>query len=288
MTRGLDHVVHVVRDLAAAGAAYARMGFQVGAENRHPWGTKNRLVQLPGFYVELLSVPEPERISPPRPQAFSFGAFNRDFLTHCGEGLSQLALSSADPAADRAEFDAAGFGGFELFDFARKGKRADGGEVEVAFSLCFARDPASKHAGFFSILHRTPGNLWSAELQRHPNGANAVTALVLVADNPTDHHIFLEAFTGARDIHASSLGLRIETPRGEILVYDRRAFVDAFGFNPPQDEGLRLAGIVFRLADPAVARKCFEDNDLTAEERHARLVVGPATAAGAVIAFETG
>src|SRR5262245_31862093 len=98
MTRGLDHIVHVVRNLDAACAAYQRMGFQVGAENLHPWGTRNRLVQLPGFYVELLSVPEPERISAPvRPQAFSFGAFNRDFLIHCGEGLSTLALSSTDP-----------------------------------------------------------------------------------------------------------------------------------------------------------------------------------------------
>ena len=88
MTRGLDHVVHVVRNLDAAGAAYERMGFRVGGENQHPWGTRNRLVQLPGFYVELLSVPEPDRISTPRrPQAFSFGTFNRDFLTRCGKGL---------------------------------------------------------------------------------------------------------------------------------------------------------------------------------------------------------
>jgi hypothetical protein len=286
MTRGLDHVVHVVRDLAAAGVSYERMGFQVGAENRHPWGTRNRLVQLPGFYVELLAVPEPEKISASRPHAFSFGAFNRDFLTHCGEGLSQLALSSADPAADKAIFDRAGFGGIDLFDFSRKGRRADGKEVEVAFSLCFARDPASKHAGFFGILHRTPENLWSSELQRHPNGANAISALVMVADNPSDHHIFLEVFTGTRDIHATSLGLRIDTPRGEILVYDPRAFVDTFGFDPPADEGMRLAALVFRVADPTAVRKCFEDNDLVAIEGHGRLIVGPPTAAGAVIAFE--
>jgi Glyoxalase-like domain len=286
MTRGLDHVVHVVRDLAAAAVSYERIGFQVGAENRHPWGTKNRLVQVPGFYVELLSVPEPDKISPQRPQAFSFGAFNRDFLTQCGEGLSQLVLASADPAVEKAEFDSAGFGGVEHFDFARKGKRPDGSEAEVAFSLAFARDPASAHAGFFTCLQRTPENIWFPELQRHENGAQRISAAVFVAENPTDHHIFLEAFTGARDIHATSLGLRIETPRGEILIYDPRAFLDVFGFNPPRDDGLRLSALVFALADLAVARKWFEDNDLTAGERHARLIVGPSTAAGAVIAFE--
>jgi hypothetical protein len=237
--------------------------------------------------VELLSIPEPEKIPPPRPRAFSFGAFNRDFLADCGEGLSQLALSSIDPAKDKAEFDKAGFGGFDRFDFSRKGKRADGGEVEVAFSLSFARDPQSKHAGFFSILHKTPESLWSPELQRHPNGANAISALVLVADNPTDHYIFLEAFTGARDLRATSLGLRIETPRGEILAYDPRAFFDAFGSAAPKEEGLRLAALVFRVADLAATERRLEKAGLQARILHDRLVTGPDETKGAVIAFES-
>jgi Glyoxalase-like domain len=288
MTRGLDHVVHVVRDLDAAGVAYERLGFLVGAENRHPWGTRNRLVQLPGFYVELLAVPEPERIALSRPQAFSFGGFNRDFLVQCGEGLAQLALASTDAAADSADFARTGFGGLPPFDFARKGKAADGGEVEVAFSLAFARDPASPHAGFFTCLHKTPERIWFAELQRHGNTATAIAAVVFAADNPTDHHIFLEAFTGARDVHASSLGLRISTPRGEICVYDRHAFADVFGMPPPPDAGLRLAALVFTIADLGVAQKCFEDSDLVASEGNGRLVVGPTAAAGAAIAFAQG
>ena len=54
--RGLDHVVHAVHNLEAAAAFYASAGFQVGTRNRHPWGTHNRIVQLPGFFVELLAV----------------------------------------------------------------------------------------------------------------------------------------------------------------------------------------------------------------------------------------
>jgi hypothetical protein len=287
MIRGLDHVVHAARDLAAAGAAYERLGFQVGAENVHPWGTRNRLIQFPGFYVELLSVPEPETIPAQRADVFSFGAFNRDFLQHCGEGLSQLALSSADPDLDKKEFDAAGFGGFDRFDFARKGKRADGSEVEVAFSLAFAREPASPHAGFFSIRHKIPENLWAPELQRHPNAAKEVSAAVFVAENPTDHYIFLEAFSGARDVRATSLGLRIETPRGEILVHDRRAFMDAFGAEPPKEEGLRLMALVFKVADLGAARNRLEQAGTRPRDLHQRLVVGPTGACGAVIALES-
>jgi catechol 2,3-dioxygenase-like lactoylglutathione lyase family enzyme len=285
-TRGLDHIVHVVRDLAAASAVYERLGFQVGAENVHPWGTKNRLVQLPRFYIELLAIPESAKLSPAK-HAYSFGAFNREFLQACGEGLSFLVLQSSDPKAEKAEFDKTGFGGFEVMDFARKGKRADGSEAEVAFSLAFARDPASPHAGFFTCLQKTPENIWFPELQRHKNGAKNISAAVLVADNPTDHHIFFEAFTGARDVRATSLGLRIETPRGEILVYDPRALSDAFGCAAPQEEGLRLMALVFAVADLATTRKWLETAGFRPRALHDRLVVGPDDAKGAVIAFES-
>jgi catechol 2,3-dioxygenase-like lactoylglutathione lyase family enzyme len=36
MARGLDHIVHAVRDLDAAAALYRELGFTVGARNKHP------------------------------------------------------------------------------------------------------------------------------------------------------------------------------------------------------------------------------------------------------------
>ncbi len=62
MARGLDHIVHAVRDLDAAADFYRRLGFTVGARNRHPWGTHNHIVQLPGFFIELLTFAEPEKL----------------------------------------------------------------------------------------------------------------------------------------------------------------------------------------------------------------------------------
>ena len=58
MSGGLDHLVHAVRDLDAAAELYRRLGFTVGARNRHAWGTHNYLVQTPGFFVEVLTVAE--------------------------------------------------------------------------------------------------------------------------------------------------------------------------------------------------------------------------------------
>ena len=280
MARGLDHIVHAVRDLEAAGAFYERLGFQVGARNRHPWGTENRLVQFPGFFLEILAVVEPEKTA-----SATFGAFNNKFLSEVGEGLSGLVVEGKDPRTEHAALDAAGFGGIPLLQFSRQGKRADGAEVEVGFKIAFARYPAAAHALFFTCLQTAPESFWSAELQRHPNGARQVEAAVLVAENPTDYHIFLEALIGVRDIRATSMGLTIPTPRGTIQVMDPRAFKQAFGADAPKANGLRLAALVLTVADVAVTRALLQKNGVPAREQSGRLVVGPEKAFGAVLVF---
>ena len=96
MPRGLDHIVHAVRDLDAAVDLYRRLGFIVGARNRHSrsWGTQNHIVQFPGTYIELLAVTDTTEIAPHLARHFSFGAFNRDWLVR-GQGLSMLVLEGS-------------------------------------------------------------------------------------------------------------------------------------------------------------------------------------------------
>jgi hypothetical protein len=286
MARGLDHVVHAVRDLEVAAEMYGRLGFQVGARNRHPWGTHNRLVQLPGFFLEILTVAEPEKIVPQRAGVFSFGAFNRDFLAAAGEGLSCMVVEGHDPKAEKAALDAAGFGGFDLLNFSRKAKRADGSDTEVGFSIAFARDPVSPRAAFFTCKQTHPENFWSPELQRHANGAQAIAACALTAENPTDHHIFLEALVGVRDVRASSLGLRLSTPRGEVLAYDPRGFYDAYGVEPPGERGLRVGALAFTIDDLAGTQALLVRNGVEHSMHRERLVVGPRQMFGATIVFE--
>src|SRR5499433_1086411 len=111
MARGLDHIVHAVRDLDAAADLYRRLGFTVGTRNRHPWGTHNYVIQLPGFFIELVAFAEPEKLGS---DGFStlFGAYNRDFaMRH--EGFSLLLLESKDARSDAATFSATGIGASE-------------------------------------------------------------------------------------------------------------------------------------------------------------------------------
>src|ERR1700738_2797607 len=124
MPHGLDHIVHAARDLDAAAEFYSSAGFTVGARNRHAWGTHNRIVQLKNCYIEILEVAEPEKILPHGAGSFSFVAVNRRLLGH-REGFSMLIVNSSNAALDALAFEAAGTGGFKVFDFAREGARPD-------------------------------------------------------------------------------------------------------------------------------------------------------------------
>lgn len=286
MVRGLDHVVHVVRDLEAAGELYDLLGFTVGSRNRHPWGTQNRIVQTPGFFVELLEVAEPEVIPPHEETVFSFGAFCRDFQAARGQGLAMLVMEGRDPAAEKAEFDTAGFGGFELFDFSREAKRPDGTNVEVAFTLAFARDPASPDCGFFVCTQRRPENFWAPELQRHMNGVTGVAGVVFTAADPVAHLPFLSTFIGT-DPHRAVDGWYIaETPRGRIEIMTPALFEQRFGLAAPAGEGLHLAGVRFAVADIDKTRKRLAASRMTAEEIEGVIVIGPKPGLGAMLVFE--
>jgi hypothetical protein len=234
--RGIDHIVHAVRDLEAAGDFYARLGFTVGVRNRHPWGTHNRLVQFPEAFVELLTIGEPEKIPPFAPRRFSFGAFNRDFLRDA-EGLSMLVLESHRSEGDAAEFRAAGIGDYEPFHFDREGRNPQGAPVKVAFTLSFATDSRAPGTGFFSCRHHHPENLWNPAFQDHRNGAQAIAGVVMVAENPSDHHIFLSAFVGERELQSTSSGITVKTPHGDIQMMDPAAFRTHFGMAPPDIAG---------------------------------------------------
>ena len=286
MARGLDHIVHAVRDLDAVAALYVRLGFQVGARNRHArnWGTQNHIVQLPGTFIELLTVADASGIEPHAPRSFSFGAFNRDFLAR-GEGLSMLVLEGRG-SPDAEEFRAAGIGDFETYDFEREGKRPDGTAIKVAFSLAFARDPKAPHAAFFTCQHRYPENFWNPAFQVHPNTATRVAGVVLVADNPADHHVFLEVFSGVRDLHATSSGIALVTPRGMIEVMNPLAYADHFGAQPPgTTEGARLAALRFSVRDLAAVEAISKKAAIQYTKRMNQLVVGPDVALGASLIF---
>jgi catechol 2,3-dioxygenase-like lactoylglutathione lyase family enzyme len=285
MPRGLDHIVHAVRDLDAAAEFYRRAGFTVGARNRHPWGTHNHIVQLPGFFIEVLTVAEPEKLGSDGFSAL-FGTFHRLFLKR-HEGLSFLILESQDAAADAAAFRAARIGLADTLYFEREGTRPDGSAMKVAFSLAFARDSHAPEIGFAVCRQHNPENFWNARLQDHPNTAISVAGAVIVAENPTDHHIFLSALAGERDLQATSSGITVPTPRGDIRVMDPAAFRSHYGIEPPDiATGARLAAVRFMVRDEKAVTARLQAGGIPYSSRMSAVVVAPPAALGATLVFE--
>jgi catechol 2,3-dioxygenase-like lactoylglutathione lyase family enzyme len=287
MPRGLDHIAHAVRDLDAAADLYRRLGFTVGARNRHAWGTQNRNIQLPGFFVELLTMAEPDKLGS---DGFSthFGRFTQSFLAR-KEGLSLLILESTNVAADADAFRAAGIAASDALHFEREGSRPDGTKVKIAFTVAFAREPRAPDIAFAVCRQHYPENFWSPEFQNHPNTASGIAGAVLVAENPTDLHIFLSAFTGVRELQATSSGVAVPTPRGAIQVMDPAAFEIHFGAKAPDiSRGAQLAALRFAVRDPAALRAALDAGAISWFSRVGATIVPPRSAMGATLVFASG
>ena len=191
--RGIDHLVLAVRDLDAAATYYEGLGFTLTPQAQHPFGTGNRLVQLQGGFLELLSVTEPDWISEAAPGAFSFGAYNRDYLA-AREGMSMIALQSGSWENDRADFEAAGLALPEPFSFSRMAAQPDGSEVEMGFDLTFVPRDAAPDAMFFTCQHRhAPTHFYKPDYQRHANGATRIARVTIETPDTGATAAFLQA-----------------------------------------------------------------------------------------------
>jgi len=281
MTRAIDHLVIAARDLPEQEALYRRLGFHVGACNRHPWGTENHIVQFDGAFLELIGLGD-EFAAPHLSEAvFPFAGFLAAYLGKREGGLAMMAMRSADAEADWRSFEAAGIGGFSRFDFARKGRRPDGGEVEVAFSLAFAASPALPEAGFFVCQQRFPENFWSPAAQVHPNGAFGVVGLTLVCEPPAEARAFLAAFldSPAREIPG---GLAFAADGTTVECVTAQGFAARYGA-PPEGPGLAAARIA--VADLGATEKRLDQQGVRFARRGRELVVGPESAMGATLVF---
>jgi hypothetical protein len=246
MPRALDHLVIAARDLDAAAEAYRRLGFQVGPRNRHPWGTQNHIVQFPGAFLELVGLGEGFSRPAPDDPLFAFAGFLEMFLGH-SEGLAMLVLRSQDAKADQRAFSTKGLGDFPRFDFGRKGMRG-GREVEVAFSLAFARCPTLPQTGFFVCQQHFPENFWDAAAQVHPNGATGVAGLTFVHPKPEAVSVFLSGFVDA-PAQAVAGGVRFAAEGTTVECLTPAAFAQAWGAPAPCERG--LAAMRIAAAAPA-------------------------------------
>jgi catechol 2,3-dioxygenase-like lactoylglutathione lyase family enzyme len=288
-SRRIDHLVLPARDLEAQAAFYRRLGFQVGARNVHPWGTENRLVQFDGTFLELITLGEGAAPPPPAPRRFSFGHHVERWLKSEGDGLSMLAIDSPDAGADAAWWRQAGVADYAPFRFGRKGKRPDGEEMEVAFSLAYATPSAMPDLCFFACQHHNPENFWNPAHQRHDNGAVGVSRVVVAHPEPVQAMTFLKAYAGGEpagadagaglDMRFANAVLSIRTPdAARRLMCDDPVF---FGSARP-----RFAAVVYAVRNLDRTRLCLHASNVPHRVEKTRIVVPSGAAFGVLTAFE--
>jgi catechol 2,3-dioxygenase-like lactoylglutathione lyase family enzyme len=286
--RRLDHLVLPTRDLEAQAAFYGRLGFKVGARNIHPWGTENRLVQFDGCFLELITMGDTAIPPAFAPRQFSFGAHVGDWLHTHGDGMSMLACDSKDAAADAVWFNQAGIVDYAPFHFGRKGKRPDGSDMEVAFTLAYTTPVSMPDLCFFMCQQHNPENFWNSANQRHENTAKGVARVVVVHNQPAETVGFLKSYLGGSPAFDENNGVLLSTAKGVLSVLTPEGARAVFGDDPALFDGrkARFAAVVFEVNNLAVTELTLRTNNVPHRREAHQIVVPSGAAFGVLLAFE--
>ena len=283
MKHAVDHLVLCVSDLERARDFYARLGFTLTPQAQHPWGTANHLAQLQGSFLEILTVADRAKISPPGDGEFSFGDFNARFLDR-REGFSMLVFRSEDARADQRAFAARGLDTYAPFDFSRQAILPDGSAVTVSFSLAFVTHPAMPEAAFFTCQQHAPQYFWKPEYQRHANGATAVAEVMIAADDPSEFAGFFERLVDPSAVTTDGACLRIALSGAVITVLDPGR-LQAWCPEAEMPSGPTFVGYAVAVPDLDRVEELLRRAALPYRRRSAGLQILPEDAFGTAIEF---
>jgi Glyoxalase-like domain len=217
----LDHVGHFVRDPHAASRALARAGFaptpvsiQVVPDadgTPRPTGTGNVTAMFSRGYIEALFKTADTPLGRELDAAVA---------RHGGVHLAAFAV--ADAAAAHRRLAAAGFRMQPLVHMQRP---VDTGGAPGIAAFTLARlEPGQMPEGRIQILtHRTEAMVWQPRWLSHPNGAVALTSVIIVVADVEEAARRFARFTG-REAMRSPLGQTIEFDRGRVQLMTAEAF----------------------------------------------------------------
>jgi hypothetical protein len=174
---GLDHVVILVRDLAAGAQRWQSLGFTVAPRGLHTasMGTANHTIMLGPDYIELVGVVTRTDRS----------AASLDFLERRGEGIERAAFTGTDADLGVAELKGKGFAALGPYDFSRPVDLPDGTKTEASFRTFLW--PLEERPGglrIFACQHLTRDAVWIPELTHHANTATRIDRIEMLSSDP--------------------------------------------------------------------------------------------------------
>src|SRR6266704_652681 len=178
----LDHIVIDVRDrMDEAATAFAALGFHLTPRGHHTLGSMNHLAMFATDYLELLG--------------FGEGGGSRPELAPFPVGLNGLVFKADDAATVHAHALAAGLPILPVQAFSRPVEL--GGAQQDARFRTTRLDPAKIAMGrVYFCEHRTPELVWRPEWQVHPNGARAISRVIVATGDPRRTASLLRALFG--------------------------------------------------------------------------------------------
>jgi hypothetical protein len=265
----LDHVGHFVRDPQAASRALARAGFaptpvsvQVVPDPEaapRPTGTGNVTAMFSRGYIEVLFKTADTALGRELEAALA---------RHAGVHLAAFAV--ADAAAAHRRLAAAGFRMQPLVHMQRPVET--GGAPGIAAFTLARLEAGQMPEGRIQILtHRTEAMVWQPRWLSHPNGAVALTDVIIAARDLEDAAWRFARFTG-REARPSPSGAIIELDRGRVQLVSAEAFTRKLPDVPiPSLPFVGAYGI--RVASLAVTCDMLERNGLRTRRNDHDLVV---------------
>jgi Glyoxalase-like domain len=224
----LDHTAFFVAEIDAAAAALERCGFRLTPFSVQTntvdgktvlAGTGNRLAMLRNGYLELLT-------ATPSPAGDTvLAAQLRERIAHHA-GLHLAAFASADAAAEHRRLAGAGFETLPLVDM-----RRPVGDEFARFSIARIAHGTMPEGRAQFLTHRTEHLVWLPDMLDHPNGAEALTALWIAADDIAEVAERYARFTGRR---ATSDGAVTKIPldRGALNIATPAYLTETLGIVP--------------------------------------------------------
>lgn len=277
---GLDHVVIVVRDLAAAAKQWQQLGFNVSDRGTHSahMGTGNHTIMLGEDYLELLGVLTPTERNAP----------TRELLAK-REGIERAAFTTTDAHAGVKTLQARGITATGPIDFSRPVDLPDGSKTEAVFQTYLW--PTEQRPGglrIFACQHFTRDAVWLPHLQKQANTAERIIRVEMLDDAPKAAAEHMARLTDRPAERLPDGAWRVESggTRGAFEFLDRATFANRHpGIDTASLHAPSAAALVLGVADLAAAKRAVAAHGAIVSAD--RVTVPPAAANGVVLVFQT-
>ena len=249
----LDHLAHFVPDMAVAETAMTDLGFVLSpftpqtnaagpGEPPIQVGLANRCALLERGYLEILT---PHGKAETALAGQSLAAMERYV------GVHLLAFSCVEPKDQTQRLAAEGFEPLPPVALQREIETETGPGL-LRFSVLRVKPGTMPEGRIQFLTHHTPELLWQPRWMTHPNGARALTDILLCVDDPKAVASRFGRFTG---LAGSGDPIRVATARGRLTIVNA-------------NRAARLVPDLFETSSPSIAAYAIETTDLDQARRH--------------------